>query len=259
MSAAESEALLYDKPMARKRSKERRQIIDGRTYRYRLKRNRRAKRLILRVDPAREVWLVVPWGVSEHVAEEFFRSKVGWLERINKGQDRKSPDKSRQREPGSFLQILGDVKQLAVRVEATRQRAIYKEEGNMVQITIPHRALLEKAITAWYRERARLYVSERADYVAGRLGVAVKKIVISNARSQWGSCIKSKGRISIQWRLAQAPLGVMDYVVAHEVTHLRWRGHTREFWRAVEKVCPDWRERKRWLRESGYKLYGFDG
>lgn len=231
------------------------EVIDGRTYRYQLKRNKRAKRLILRVDPAREVWLVVPWGVPEQVAEEFFRSKVGWLKGINKGQDRKSLDKSRGWEPGSFLPILGDVKQLAVQVEAKRQRVTYKEEGNVVQVTVPRQALTAKAITAWYRERARLYVLERADYVAGRLEVAVKKIVISNARSQWGSCIKSKGRISIQWRLAQAPLGVMDYVVAHEVAHLKFSGHGKKFWQAMDKVCLDWRERKRWLKEKGYRLY----
>src|SRR3989338_36296 len=230
-------------------------IVQGRRYEYTLRRNRRARRLILKVGPVGDIVAVMPWRVSRKVAEEFVLSKAKWLDQAIKKQEEKPVQPLVEFRSGAWLPILGDMIQLLVTVEKDRQRTSFIEEGNMLRVAVSQFAGVKKALAKWYWTRVKGYVKKRADDLADQMGLRIDKIVISSAKSQWGSCIKSKGRISIQWRLAQAPLGVIDYVITHEVMHLKCSGHGKDFWQGVEEVCPDYRERRRWLKENGHRLY----
>jgi len=95
-----------------------------------------------------------------------------------------------------------------------------------------------------------------ADEEAAALGVRYRRIAVRDQRTRWGSCSPS-GTLSFNWRLALAPLEVLDYVVVHELCHLREPSHSRRFWRLVESRRPDWRERRAWLREHGPELLAF--
>lgn len=106
------------------------------------------------------------------------------------------------------------------------------------------------------RRAARELVSMLAEEEAGALGVEVNRIQIRDQRTRWGSCSAS-GNLSFNWRLVLAPLEVLDYVVVHEVCHLREANHSRRFWRLVEGRRPGWREQKAWLDEHGPELLAF--
>ena len=83
--------------------------------------------------------------------------------------------------------------------------------------------------------------------------VSVAKVAVRSQRSRWGTC--SPGRaISLNWRLLQMPPSVCDYVILHELMHLRQPNHSARFWREVERVCPAWRDGERWLRRHGREL-----
>ena len=84
-----------------------------------------------------------------------------------------------------------------------------------------------------------------------RLGVA--RIAVRNQKSRWGSC-SPRGVITLNWRLIQMPRAVSEYVLLHELMHLRQPNHSRRFWREVEAVCPTWRESERWLRRYGREI-----
>lgn len=230
-------------------------IVQGQNHEYTLRRNRRAKRLILKVGPAGDIVLVMPWRVSRKVAEEFVLSRVNWLDEVIKKQLEKPARPVLELRSGVWLPILGDMKQLLVTVDKDRQRTSFVEEGNTLRVAVSKISAVQETVTRWYRARANEYVNGRAKSLADRLGLRIEKIVISSAKSQWGSCIKRKGRISIQWRLVLAPLGVIDYVIAHELVHLRSSGHGKDFWQGVEAICPDYRERRRWLKENTHRLY----
>jgi predicted metal-dependent hydrolase len=103
------------------------------------------------------------------------------------------------------------------------------------------------------RVGAREIVAALAEEEAVRLGVAYRRIRIGGQRTLWGSCSPS-GTLSFNWRLVLAPLEVLDYVVVHELCHLRVPNHSRDFWRLVEARRPHWRERRAWLREHGPEL-----
>jgi predicted metal-dependent hydrolase len=102
------------------------------------------------------------------------------------------------------------------------------------------------------RELVAMLVDEEAPYI----GVAPKRIQIRDQRSRWGSC-STRGTLSFNWRLVLAPFDVLDYVVVHELCHLREPNHSRRFWRLVELRRPDWRAQRDWLHEHGPELLAF--
>ena len=103
---------------------------------------------------------------------------------------------------------------------------------------------------------ARELVSAVAEEEAERLGVSYRRIRIGDQRTLWGSCSPS-GTLSFNWRLVLAPLEVLDYVVVHELCHLRVPNHSDRFWAFVEQCRPHWRDQREWLREFGPELLGF--
>ncbi len=107
------------------------------------------------------------------------------------------------------------------------------------------------------RVGARELVSALAEEEAERLGVAYRRIRIGAQRTLWGSCSPG-GTLSFNWRLVLAPAEVLDYVVVHELCHLRVPNHSRRFWGLVEERRPHWREQRDWLREHGPELLAFE-
>ena len=103
------------------------------------------------------------------------------------------------------------------------------------------------------RISARELVSALAEEEAERLGVIFRRIRIGDQRTIWGSC-SAAGTLSFNWRLVLAPLEVLDYVVVHELCHLRVPNHSKTFWSLVEASRPGWREQRGWLREHGPEL-----
>ena len=84
--------------------------------------------------------------------------------------------------------------------------------------------------------------------------LTVRRVVIRNQRSRWGSCSRT-GAIALNFRLVQMPPWVSDYVLLHELMHLRQQNHSRRYWRLVEQVCPDFRAAEKWLRVDGKALF----
>jgi len=102
------------------------------------------------------------------------------------------------------------------------------------------------------RELVAMLVEEEGPHI----GVAPKRIQIRDQRSRWGSC-STRGTLSFNWRLVLAPFDVLDYVVVHELCHLREANHSRRFWRLVEQRRPGWRAQRDWLHEHGPELLAF--
>ena len=110
-------------------------------------------------------------------------------------------------------------------------------------------------MVAWYRKQAREILTQRMEYWSTLSGWQFKSMSINGARTRWGSC-GPKNSINFSWRLVMAPMHVVDYVVVHELAHTVVKNHSRKFWEAVAGVMPDYKERRRWLRENEGRMEG---
>ena len=112
---------------------------------------------------------------------------------------------------------------------------------------------LRPTLEAHFARRGRIELPARAWELAAETGVAVKQVTVRNQRSRWGSCSAS-GTISLNWRLVQTPDPVRDYIIYHELMHLREMNHSERFWARVTEVCPGWQDAERWLKRNGSLL-----
>ena len=137
-----------------------------------------------------------------------------------------------------------------------REKRAWIEEQRRSQV--PRLGLERLAVSeSEARTGARELVSALAEEEAEQLGVAYRRIRIGDQRTLWGSC-SPRGTLSFNWRLVLAPVEVLDYVVVHEVCHLRFLDHSQRFWKLVEGRRPQWREQRDWLREHGPELLAFN-
>lgn len=107
----------------------------------------------------------------------------------------------------------------------------------------------EKELIA-LKEQARMVLTAKTDEYAKQIGVAYTKIRIGNQKTRWGSC-SSRGTISYNWRLIMMPEAIMDYVVVHELCHLKEMNHSVRFWKLVASILPDYQECREWLKKNG--------
>jgi predicted metal-dependent hydrolase len=143
--------------------------------------------------------------------------------------------------------------------ERTIRALLNQHEGwlarQLARTAVP-RLTLEPMTERQGRARARALVHKLVASEAPRLGVAAAKIAIRDQRTRWGSC-SSRGTLSFNWRLVLAPLEVAEYVVVHELCHLREPNHSPRFWQHVAAARPGYRDQRRWLAEHGWELQAY--
>ena len=122
--------------------------------------------------------------------------------------------------------------------------------GGGVQDPAEVRAEVRAGVVAWFRRRAAERLPERVAAWHAKAGVPMPHVKLASQQKRWGSCDQA-GTIRLNWRIIQAPMRLVDYVVVHELVHLRHRGHGRDYWQAVGRVMPDYERRRRDLRERG--------
>ncbi len=210
-------------------------------------RTRRARRYIIRVRPDGSVRVTVPRGGSRAEAARFVEKHAGWIarERARLGEAGCTPAWT----DGTTFMLRGEPVTIRVVEEGARRVVRYAERT----VSIPAGATdLRPFIQADLRLAARHELGIRLQALAAAHQLTVASVTIRNQRSRWGSCSRS-GR-SLNYRLLQMPPEVRDYVLLHELMHLKQPNHSRRFWRLVETVCPDFRDAERWLKVYGRGL-----
>lgn len=184
--------------------------------------------------------------------EAFIREKTRWvLKRLSEWRAAPKPPVANW-SAGSAIALLG----APVTIELlSGRRGIYLDHGRLGIGLAPRGdpAALRKRGIAWFKDRGRALFAERLALYAARLGVPAPALTLSNARRQWGMCRKD-GHVRLNWRLIHLPLHLIDYVVAHELAHLREMNHSARFWSVVGSLYPDYQAARRELRDSDHRL-----
>lgn len=207
----------------------------------------RAKRLSLRIDPARRgVVITLPPGVSRAQGAAFLQTRLDWTAAALA--DLPPPVSERAR-------LMLEGRDYPVISVPTAKRGVWLENDALHVSGDP--AHLERRLRDWLKERALKTLPPLAQAHATRTGLIPAKIVLRDVRSRWGSCTR-QGRLMLSWRLLLAPPEIRDYVMLHELAHLRHFNHGPDFWRLVDLHLPDGRpareKAERWLKENGAQL-----
>jgi hypothetical protein len=210
-------------------------------------RHRRARHYILRLRDDGVLRVTVPRGGSRADAERFLHERREWIARERHRRALATAGRSGPWRAGTTIPLRGVDVALEVTPAGGRLKVTFAGEA----LTVPaaEAASLRVKVERHLRRVASRELCARLDELAGAHGFAVAGVSIRNQRTRWGSCSPS-GRISLNWRLIQVPPSVCDYVLLHELTHLRHLNHSARFWRELARLCPHHAEARRWLRSA---------
>lgn len=204
-------------------------------------------RLTLRKDGVAVA--TIPARGNERDARAFVEQHRDWLERA-RARQRAKPRAATVWTVGTHVLWRGELSEIRKASEGERAAVcLAADVFRVARLDGDLRATLE----AHFLRRAKIELTARTWELAAETAMDVKEVMVRNQRTRWGSCTAG-GVISLNWRLIQAPESVRDYVIYHELMHLKEMNHSARFWRRVEEVCPPWREAEVWLKRNGAML-----
>lgn len=213
-----------------------------------LRRSARARRFSLRVSRLDgQVTLTLPPRAKEREALSFLQDQEGWLRDVLA----RMPDSlPLTLQAGAEVPVLGQM----LRITPAQLRGIRVEGTDLLVGGDPGR--LATRIGAWLKILARDRLADASTRYADMIGRNYTKLVLRDTRSRWGSC-SHDGVLMYSWRLAMAPIGVLEYVAAHEVAHLAQMNHSPAFWAVVSQIRPGWQAERDWLKRQGQQLHRY--
>ena len=227
---------------------------DSRIHYQVVRSRRRHKTIEVTVDQPGLVTVAAPADTSTDQIEATVRRRAGWIIRHDGAAAAAPPP--RRFVSGESLPYLGRSVPLTVR-RGDLDRVAVRFHHWQFDVDVPQpldgeerRAAVRSAFEAWYRERAAAKLPPRVQRIAGLMGVRPSAVLIRDQRRRWGSCAPD-GTLRLNWRAIMAPPAIVDYIVAHELAHLRVRPHNAEYWGVVGQAIPDYPLRRRRLRELG--------
>jgi predicted metal-dependent hydrolase len=234
------------KPLA---TTERMHLVAERSLPLRIVENPRARRLTLRIEAGgKGLRVTVPPGIRAGEVDRFLDRHRGWLEERLK----KLPDRPELR-PGVKLPLRG-VPHLIVHEPSRRGTvAIGTVDGKPALIVHGDRRHLPRRLADFLKREANAEIAGLVAKHTATVGRKAKSVRFRDTASRWGSCT-SDGALSFSWRIMMAPPTVIDYLVAHEVAHLKEMNHGPKFWKLCRELCPRADEAKAWLKRNGQAL-----
>ena len=195
-----------------------------------------------------------PKRISQSHLESIIVLKADWIrKKLETLIENKMPEMQWQH--GETLLFMGNTISLAVEHDI-RSKAVEYEPG-VLQLAMPNHldpTLIARKVIQWYRKQALIDFTRRLEIFSSKLGVSFTSFNLSNAGSRWGSC-NSRKEIRLNWRLLQAPPHIINYVVCHELAHLKEMNHSAKFWATVASIYPDYKLAEKELKALSANLH----
>lgn len=239
---------------------ERSEIQFGRTrIGYQVRRSPRRRTVAVAVDRSAGVVLTAPDKVSIERLDRVVHDKARWiLERLRRVREAEADLPAREFVSGESYLYLG--RSYRLKVAPRSEPGGVRLSGGRLHVAVDRAGSVQaradearRALECWYRRHASERLSERVAIWAKKLGISAPRVVIRDQQQRWGSC-DGRGVLRFNWRIVQAPMRLVDYVVVHELVHLGHREHTRAFWARLGRAMPDLDRRREELRRMGARL-----
>lgn len=208
--------------------------------------------ITIAIQPDGNLLVKAPVLMSDSEILKWVKTKTAWIIRQReKVLARQVVSPPKQYVSGERFLYLGKEYELEVRISAGRAGMVGIVDDKIVLFSKTGEGTeVESILSNWYKNQAKNIISKRVHFYAGQMGEMFERITIKSQKKRWGSCSSARN-LNFNWRLIMAPQEVMDYVVVHELCHLRQMNHSEAFWREVEMVLPYYKVHKKWLERNG--------
>lgn len=196
----------------------------------------------------------VPFFVSKKQVERFVSEHEPWVLKMLE-QKAKQEEQKPQLVDGGCIFYKG--KTIPVSVQKATVESVDVRDGQLcIYVRNVQEAAIAKAVARWLQREAKQFLPQRTKALAQYLGQSdkFKEVVFRKTKTKWGHCTVD-GRIQYNWLIMMAPDAVIDYMICHEVCHLRHMNHSKQFWALVGSVCPDYRLYQNWLKKHEHRLW----
>ena len=229
------------------------------------------KTISISVDPKGNVLVKAPLRLSDKKVLELVKQKSSWIEqKLLLVEEAAGQTKDKQYVNGEIFYYLGKEYILHFIADTIKKRLTVNIYDDKLVVTIPtsktgiinsgiindgivNEASIKVAITKWYKQMAKVKILERVTYYERLFPEKRGPVIVKEQKKRWGSCSQD-GTLRFNWRIIMAPEYIIDYIVVHEMCHLRYMNHAREFWDLVQHIQPDYKIRKEWLKRNGITL-----
>jgi predicted metal-dependent hydrolase len=206
----------------------------------------------LAVDLKGGLTVTIPQFFDSELLPDILARKSSWILRKLVKFNKMRSNSRKELKSGDHILYLGQRIRLVMKRNGGTPSDV-SLEGKRLLVHSTDDTLLDKMLEGWYRRQAEQMITQKAGEFCPGLGVRYSRLRIRSAKTRWGSCSK-KGSLNFNWKLMMAPERVIDYVVIHELAHLKELNHSKRFWALVAGHCPDWKKRRKWLEEHEVEL-----
>jgi len=213
---------------------------------YQLIRTKR-KTLGLTIERDGKIVIRAPQDSPQKVIDDFFESKKFWIyKKLAEKRMIEEDLPSKEYVNGEGFLYLGK----SYRLQLVDNGVPLSLSHGFFQLNRKYASKGKKTFTDWYRSHALPIIEERVKIYKDMIGVNPKTIRVLDLKYRWGSC-SSKGNLNLHWKTILTPMPIVDYVVIHELVHLKEKNHTQRFWEILATILPDYEKRKEWLKING--------
>lgn len=211
----------------------------------------RKRSLALKIDKQGCIVVMTPLRTSKPDMRHFVQSKQQWIHQQLDQHDRREQDKAQAL--GSIVWWQGEQLQIQHQIGPVNN---IERTSNALQIT-SRQALSQQKIDQrakkWLRDQAQIFLADRLAIISKQTKLQASGVKIKAYTARWGSC-RHDGLIQLNWKLMMTPPAVIDYVIAHELSHLKYFNHSVQFWAQVASICADYKQHRAWLKNNGRLL-----
>jgi len=221
--------------------------LQERSIGYRLKQSQRARGIRLEIRSETGLTVVVPRKYTQQQVLDILRQKAYWiLKHLPTNKPAQMPLFTQELGQGDRLFFMGRPIEIVINTGKSAVSSAVLHGNKLLISTGARNGSVPGILEKWYRQQAAMVFQQKADSYGESMGSHYKAIFIRGQRTRWGSCSPA-GNLTLNWKLLMAPEEIIDYVVIHELAHLKHMNHSKRFWDMVGQYCPGWRRYRKWL------------
>jgi predicted metal-dependent hydrolase len=222
---------------------------------YTVNRSRKRKKTIsLQISDKSELVIAAPYFTPIGEISRFVQEKQNWIHKtIQKHKEEAIKNKVKEYITGEMFYYLGESFPLEVFFEKNERQGLAFWSNRFYLNTADAAEKGMSYFVAWYKKKAKQHLRKRVDFFNRELNLRAKSVKITSAEKRWGSC-SADDNLSFSFRLIMAPAAIIDYVVVHELMHIKEKNHSAAFWGLIEACLPEYKTHRRWLKDNHHKF-----